>query len=58
MSAKIKNDIYAESHNVVFVIKFIMAHWDHLGISPNGEIYNIIIYVLAEYFQKEILKDQ
>ena len=71
LSAKIKNDIrYAESHNVVGFVEgstkpdeylMVMAHWDHLGISPNGEIYNGDVYnatgvamvmSLAEYFSK------
>ena len=52
LSAKIKNDIrYAESHNVVGFVEgstkpdeylMVMAHWDHLGISPNGEILSLI----------------
>ena len=71
LSAKIKNDIrYAESHNVVGFVEgstkpdeylMVMAHWDHLGISPNGEIYNgavdnatgvAMVMSLAEYFSK------
>ena len=50
LSAKIKNNLrYAESHNVVGFVEgsskpdeylMVMAHWDHLGISSKGEIYN------------------